>query len=170
MIYPKRKITITILILALLFIIFGIWYKYEYSMYKVEPYEVNSANLSRKLIIATQGSVFKDSITKCIVDYYKQDSIFIKVIDISSLKQIKPENYNAIVVIHTWENWKPPADVQLFMDRTQDYQYKIIVLTTSGRGSFKMENVDAITGESKLENLKSYSNSIIERLLPLLKY
>lgn len=165
----KNKIILIVLILGALFLLVAIWYKHEYSMYKVEAYEVNAPSLDRKLIIATQGSKFKDAITKRIIDHYKQDSIFIKVIDLSSLQKIEPKNYNAIVVMHTWENWKPPVDVQTFIDNTKDFQDRIIVLTTSGKGAFKMENVDAITCESKLENSESYSSKIIKKLTPLLK-
>lgn len=165
----KNKIILIVLMLGALLLLVAIWYKHEYSMYKVEAYEVNAPSLDRKLIIATQGSKFKDAITKRIIDHYKQDSIFIKVIDVSSLQKIEPKNYNAIVVMHTWENWKPPVDVQTFIDNTKDFQDRIIVLTTSGKGAFKMENVDAITCESKLENSESYSSKIIKKLTPLLK-
>lgn len=170
MISRKKKITLFIITLGALFLYLAIWYKYEHSMYEVEAYEMNAPSLDSKLVIATQGSKFKDVITKRIVDHYMQDSIFIKVINVSSLQNIEPKNYNAIVVIHTWENWKPPANVELFIDSTKAYQDKIIVLTTSGEGTYKMKNVDAITGESKLENTESYSNKIIEQLAPLLKH
>tara|TARA_R110002049_G_scaffold165890_1_gene331766 strand:- start:831 stop:1019 length:189 start_codon:yes stop_codon:yes gene_type:complete len=54
-------------------------------MYKVEAYEVNEPDVNRKLIIATQDSGFKNAATKRIVYYYKQDSIFIKVISAQTL-------------------------------------------------------------------------------------
>ena len=165
----KKKITLSITVLGLLFILFAVWYKYQYSMDTAKSFEVNTSMLDRKLIIATQGSEFKNEITKNIVEFYKPDSIYIKVVDISSLSEIDPQNWNALVIMHTWENWKPPIDVKAFIDRTQAFQNKIVVLTTSGQGSFKMKGIDAITGESKLENIASYTHLIIERLHPLLK-
>jgi len=165
----KKKITLSITVLGLLFILFAVWYKYQYSMDTAKSFEVNTSMLDRKLIIATQGSEFKNEITKNIVEFYKPDSIYIKVVDISSLLEIDPQNWNALVIMHTWENWKPPIDVKAFIDRTQAFQNKIVVLTTSGQGSFKMKGIDAITGESKLEKTASYAHLIIERLDPLLK-
>jgi len=165
----KKKITLSITVLGLLFILFAVWYKYQYSMDTAKSFEVNTSMLDRKLIIATQGSEFKNEITKNIVEFYKPDSIYIKVVDISSLLEIDPQNWNALVIMHTWENWKPPIDVKAFIDRTQAFQNKIVVLTTSGQGSFKMKGIDAITGESKLENTASFTHLIIERLDPLLK-
>ena len=165
----KKKITLSIIMLGLLFLLFAFWYKYQYSMDTAKSFEVNTSKLERKLIIATQGSAFKNEITKNIVEFYKPDSIFIKVIDISSLSETDPQNWTALVIMHTWENWKPPIDVKAFIDRTQAYHNKIVVLTTSGQGSFKMKGIDAITGESKLENTASNTYLINERLDPLLK-
>ena len=128
-----------------------------------------SPDLDLKLLIATQGSTFKNKITSNITDYYKNDSIYIKVIDVSQLPEINPINYEAIVLIHTWENWKPPKEVQSFIEKNISNQDHIVVLTTSGKGSYKMKDMDAITGESKLENTKFYSNLIIKKLEDLIK-
>jgi len=138
-------------------------------MYKAEEFEVNSTDYSQKLVIATQGSDFKNAVSNHIINYYEQDSIFIKVIDVSSLSKINPKDYNAIVLIHTWENWNPPIEVKTFMNRTVAFQDKIIVLTTSGFGSYKMDGIDAITGASKLDQIHFFSNAIIDKLKPLIK-
>ena len=165
----KKKVTISILVVGVLFLLLAVWYKHEYSMDPAKGFEINNPNHAPKLLIATQGSAFKNEITKRIVNYYQQDSIFIKVIDISSLQKIDPKDFDALLIIHTWENWEPPADVNYFIDRTKAYKDKIVVLTTSGKGTFKMEDTDAITSESKLKNAESYTNKIIQRLNPLLK-
>ena len=152
--------------IALLFL-FMTWYKYTYSMDIATTYEVNSPNLENRLLIATQGSKFKNAITHGIVNRYKNDSVFIRVIDISDLAQINPNEFDALVVIHTWENWKPPVPVTSFIERTLDKKDKIIILTTSGEGSYKMENVDAITGESILADAPIVIEKIIKKVKPL---
>lgn len=146
-----------------------VWYKYEYSMGKAEEFQVNSVNLDRKLLIATQKSAFKDSVTQRLVEHYISDPVFIKVIDISSLSKIDPADYTAIAIIHTWENWEPPLEVKSFIERTTAALEKIIVLTTSGDGSFKMKEVDAITGESRIEDAPLFADKLIESLDPILK-
>jgi len=165
----KRKIFLIILSMGLLLLLFAMWYKYEYSMEKADEFQVNSPEYNRKLVIATQGSEFKNRVTNEIVNHFEQDSIFIKVVDVSSLSKIYPKDYTAIVLIHTWENWKPPVDIEEFINRTANYQDKIIVLTTSGQGSYKMDGIDAITGESNLEEIDFFLKAIIDRLNPLLK-
>jgi len=164
----KRKIAIFFIALGAMVLIFAIWYKYEFSMEVAQEFEVNSPDLNHKLLIATQGSEFKNEITKGIVNYYEKDSVFIKIIDIISLADIDAVEYSAIVLLHTWENFQPPKDVELFINRTKDIKGNIIVLTTSENGNFKMGGVDAITGESILENTSTYINQITKRLEPIL--
>lgn len=164
-----KKILLAILTITMVFLVFILWYRHEYSMDIAEEYEANTPLENSRLLIATQGSEFKNGITEVIVDYYKTKSIYIKVIDISSLLDVDPVNYNALLVVHTWENWKPPMAVKLFMDRTIDYRAKMVVMTTSGEGSYKMEGIDAITGESILDKTPMFVDKIIEKLNPLLK-
>ncbi|MEG3656308.1 hypothetical protein V5097_02780 [Arenibacter palladensis] len=164
-----RKILLVLLSIALVFLMFLFWYQNEYSMDHAQEYEVNSPAENSRLLLATQGSDFKNAITTAIVDYYKTETIYIKVIDISALVGVNPNNYDALLIIHTWENWKPPSAVKSFMDRTKDYRDKTVVLTTSGEGSYKMEGVDAFTGESILDETPNYVDQIINKLNPLLK-
>lgn len=159
----------TLITLLAIFLLFALWYKNEYSMEMAQAYEVNSPNLEKKLLLATQGSEFKNTVTQAIVDYYKSDSVFIKIIDVSALKEISPADYDAIMVMHTWEYEKPPTAVTTFIERTSSSQHNIVVVTTSGPGTSKMEEVDAITGESILDDAPQIVDNIIYRLNPLLK-
>lgn len=165
-----RKILIIILSIIITLFLFLAWYQYEYSMDVVQPYQINTEHSKQALLIATQGSDFKDAITADLINTYEQDSIFIRIIDVSTLTEIVPEHYDAIVILHTWESWKPPVAVERFMTTQGLNQDHIVVLTTSGNGTYKMETVDAITGESILEQSQSFSNQILERLNPLLSH
>ena len=164
-----RKILLVFLSAAVVFLVFMFWYQNEYAMDHVQEYELNSPGENSRLLLATQGSEFKNTITTAIVNYYKTESVYIKVIDVSALVGVNPNNYDALLVIHTWEKWKPPSAVQSFMDRTIEYRDKMVVLTTSGEGSYKMEGVDALTGESILDQTPMYVGEIIKKLNPLLK-
>lgn len=157
------------LALMTVFVLFLFWYQYKYSMDVAEPYEVNAKNWNKRLLIATQGSDFKNAVTKGIVDHFRPDSIFIQVVDIQALAGIEPEDYDGLVLLHTWENWKPPDVVKSFIERTKKYKARIIVLTTSGEGNYKMDGVDAITGESIIENASLYVEKIVKRLEPLME-
>lgn len=81
----SRKIVFIILSVTALLLAWMVWYKYEYSKGKAEAFQTSSTNMDRSLLIATQKSPFKDSVTQLIVKHFKQDSIFVKVIDISKI-------------------------------------------------------------------------------------
>ena len=163
----KKLLWVLLGILAA-FLVFALWYRYRYSMEVVEPYEVNSPDVETKILIATQGSDFKDRVTQGIVGYYAPDSIYMRIIDIKDLHGIDPKDFDAVLIMHTWENWKPPRAVKTFVDRTRIYGSRIVVVTTSGEGSYKMEGVDALVGESILENVPVFIERITDRLDPLL--
>lgn len=166
----SKKILISVLSIIIVFFLFAAWYQYEYSMDKVSPFQINSPETSQKLLIATQGSAFKDAINSNIINYYQDNqAIYIKVIDVEGLDDVKPENFNALVIMHTWESWKAPMPVEKFIRRLGENQEKIVVLTTSGSGTYKMKEVDALTGESKLESVDYFTDQIIKKLDPLLK-
>ena len=165
-----NKIILFIFLFAGFILLFGFWYKYTYSMEIAKSFQVNSPSYNTKLLIATQGSDFKNELTNLITEHYKNDSIFIQTIDISSLDSVDETMYNAILIIHTWENWKPPEAVEKFINKlSEEEKNKLIVMTTSGQGTYKMEGIDAITGESDLNTIELISDQIIEKLNLLLK-
>ncbi len=59
--------------------------------------------------------------------------------------------------------------MQSFIERTKSDMQKIVVLTTSGEGNYKMDDVDAITGESILANVPIFIDQITSKLNLLLK-
>jgi len=146
------------------FFLFGMWYKYEYSMEPAQTHELNSSSLRQKLLIATQGSEFKDSIVSGITNHYKSNAIFIKVIDISSLEDYEPADFDAILLIHTWEYGKPPEAVQSFLDKNLSLTNKMVVVTTSGEGSEKTEGVDTIAGASIIRDVPLFVEKVIFKL------
>jgi hypothetical protein len=120
--------------------------------------------LQKTLLIATQESNFKHKVTARVVDYYKADSLFMQVVDISSLDTTNIKKFNAVFIIHTWETWNPPIAVKNFINRTKKDTQKMVVFTTSGDGKYKMEGVDAITGKSKLVDFPLYFDKITTKL------
>lgn len=164
-----KRILLLFLGLIAAFLLFLVWYQYRYSMDVVASYAINSTNSEKSLLVATQGSDFKDSLTNVIVNHFKSGSIYIQVIDVSSLEEVDVEDFDAITIIHTWENWKPPVEVQSFVDRTKDDEEKIVVMTTSGEGSYKMDGIDAFTGESIIANVPDFAERIIDSLNSILK-
>ncbi|NAS13741.1 hypothetical protein [Poritiphilus flavus] len=163
-----KKIIWTLIGILALFFLFAIWYKYEYSMEAVEPYTVYTETLEEKLIIATQGSEFKNALVNRIIDHYKNDSVFIRVIDVSGLPQINTSHYSAILILHTWEYDKPPEVVARFITENEKDMDKFVVFSTSGEGDKRIQGVDGLAGESVLADVSVHSGQIIKKLESLL--
>jgi hypothetical protein len=142
----KTLWTVGIVIVALASFI--IWYRAHYSMGVAEAFAVNDSSLQPRVLIATQKSEFKGAVVGEIVEHFKSWPAYVKVIDVSALDQIDESQWTAIAVVHTWEMRKPPAAVGAFVQRVRD-PHKVIALTTSGRGDFKLEGgVDVISSAS----------------------
>lgn len=165
-----RKLRITVLVIAglLLVIVPSIgWYTRHYSMSVAKEFEVGDASLSPRVLIATQGSAYKDALVDGIVKHLKTRPAYVKVVDVSALPQVHDDDWNAIVVIHTWERWKPQPDAKAFVARIKDKK-KLIVVTTSGSGEEAMPGVDAISGASVLKDVPTQVGRITARLDALL--
>ena len=159
----RKKVIIGIAALALTTFAFLTWYKFHYSMDVAESFEVNTPESKHRVLIATQGSEFKDVMAARIIEHLKKKNVYIKVIDVTALPQINDDKWNAILVLHTWENLKPQADSKVFLDRVQDLS-KVIVLSTSGNGGHKIEGVHAITSASVMTDIPSHILDIKNRL------
>ena len=163
-----KKITLwTIGVLITLFIFFMVWYKQTYSMRIAGSYEVNDQTYQHHILIATQGSDFKDSVVRAVVNGLKLKRMYIKVIDISALHQIIEEEWNVLIVLHTWEYSEPPQEASDFVARVKD-KSKLIVLCTSGAGNYKMEGVDGITSASQLSEVPLKVSEILRQVNDLL--
>lgn len=143
---------------------FAFWYKVTYSMEEASNYTIHTKEMPVKMAIATQGSNFKDGVVSALVKKYRNEEIFINVLDISSLHSLPVKEYDVVIILHTWEYGKPPKEVTTFIDEHIAGQNKFIVLATSGEGSNKIEGIDAIAGESIVENVGEYSDKISVRI------
>jgi hypothetical protein len=137
-------------------------------MEPVEPFAINDPGLEHRVLIATQGSAYKDAIVAGLVADLKTRPVYIRVIDVSALPEIREQDWSAIVVIHNWENWKPQPDAAAFINHVRD-RHKLIVLSTSGDGDMKIEGLDAITSASRMNEVPTHVAEIIKRINLLLQ-
>lgn len=144
------------------------WYRIHFSMSAARPFEVNDPHSSPRVLIATQGSEFKDAVVAGVVEHLKARAAYVKVIDVSALPAVDQSEWNAIVLVHTWEMRKPPKEVKAFVDRARN-SGKSVVLTTSGAGTFKLDGVDAISSASVVADAPSRSADIAERVDGILR-
>jgi hypothetical protein len=158
-----QKVLWGIAILVAVTLGFGGWYQFHYSMGTAREFEVNSPTIQPRVLLATQGSDFKDSIVRGVIAHLKQRPAYIRVIDVGALRTVSESDWDAILVIHTWEMRQPQTDVKEFIDRVKS-AHKVVLMSTSGAGTFKMEGVDEISTASIMTDVPARVAEIDSRL------
>ena len=140
-------------------LVFGILigYKYVYSMEVAENQEVGNANAALKVLIATQGSEYKNQLVAAIVT--DESDVYFKVIDVSQLDEVQYEAWDAFVVMHTWEVWEPEPNAAKFLEEYKDAM-NVFVVSTSGGGDLMIDGVNGISGASSLTDVKKDAETV----------
>jgi hypothetical protein len=154
-----KKFTIVFLAFGLISVGALSWYAWRHSMEPVAGFEVNSDTLRTKVLIATQGSEFKEAVVSSVIETLKSKPIYFRIIDVAELGPIDEKEWDAIVVMHTWEYSRPPKSVAEFNARTNT-SGKCMTVTTSGSGS-RMPGADAISSASKVSEEDDVARAIV---------
>lgn len=151
-------------IVALVFILFFIYWMAN-KQGVIESFDVGDPQLAQRVLIASQGSDFKNALVESLTAHLQEQKVFIKVIDVTGLGAVNEDEYEAVVLIHTVEQWKLHPDVKAYLDRTKDLD-KIVLVSTSGSGDWKTKDydVETVTSASKTEEFSTLIPLILERL------
>lgn len=144
------------------------YYQKTFSMEVIPTIEINNSSLTAKVLIASQGSDYKREVVANVVDAFRESEVYVKVIDVTKLTDIQESDWDVIVLLHTWEMWKPQINAAALMKRTLNKE-KLVVLATSGSGEEMMNEVDGITSASVLSNASKDSQEIIQSIKTILK-
>lgn len=158
--YKSPKFIFQLFLFAVM--VFGAWYVYTYSMGDVIEQEINSEDSSVKILIATQGSEYKDEMTRLLMEHFENEDTYLVIVDVKSIHKLK-KVFDATIVIHTWEMWLPPNEVRDFKKELNPND-KVLFLGTSGSGDLVLEGVDAIASASQLSKVQTDFNKIINWL------
>lgn len=158
-----QKSFLLIFLLLGLFSIVVFWYNQNDGI-KPQTVDFISDGTNRNLLIATQNSPFKDSITAVISEHYQSELVTVKEVDAKTLINIKTLDFNAILLMYRWEANAPPYPIQLFMNENSSIENKIVVVTTSWDGLEKVKDLDALTGASEMKDIPIFTEKIIQRL------
>lgn len=162
-----KKVALAIAAVAVGLLAFSTWYLVHFSMDPAKPFEVNRPLAREHVLIATQGSAFKNAVVHDVADRLGNRPASVKVIDVASLGEVREADWNAIVVLHTWEMSKPPATVEAFVDRATSRD-KLVVLATSGEGNQHIDGVDTITSASEMAKAPAQAEQIVSRVEKIL--
>lgn len=136
----------------------------------IQPFEINSPNATHKVLIASQGSGFKNMLVSGLVDKIKDSPTYIRVVDVSSLSEVDEADWNAVVLIHTTQYGRMQPDASKYLGRAKELG-KVILVTTSGSGRWRTEefDIDTLTSASRKTKVGLLIKTITHRLGTILR-
>ncbi|GAB4377664.1 MAG: hypothetical protein Kow0075_06580 [Salibacteraceae bacterium] len=140
-----------------------LWLKLYYSMGHATEFVIGGSRSPHRLLIAYQGSEFKRKVVEYVTDMFSDNNITITGMDLSSLPLINPSNWDAILILSTWEFGRAPKPVREFFTKNQKTE-RVVVYTTSFTGDASPAGVDALTGASVVEEYETEAIRISKRL------
>jgi hypothetical protein len=158
-----RRIGVGAVIVLLGLVAAFAWYLASHSMQPARAFEAGAPQAPTRVLIATQGSVFKDAVVASVVEYLKRRQTYVKVVDVSTLADVKAADWSAVLVIHTWQYGKPPTSVGEFAGREGAVR-NVVVMTTSGSGKERLAGVDAVSAASVDQDAATRASELIRRL------
>ncbi|MGB5922262.1 MAG: hypothetical protein WBH36_08540, partial [Syntrophobacteria bacterium] len=117
------------------------------------------------LLIAGDSSDFKDGIRDRIIARYRNNGN-IDVVNIDKLENIKPEDYDVILIMDTCIgcedfNWS----MKSFLDRLEDYDNVVLLMTTGySHYEYSYGGVDAITAASRIADEEEIFTRLSEEI------
>jgi hypothetical protein len=136
----------------------------------IEPFEVNSPDAKHKVLIASQGSRFKNMLVSGLVDSIKDTPTYIRVIDVTLLSEVSEADWNAVVLIHTTQGGRMQRDAREYLGRAKELD-KVILVSTSGSGKWRTEefDIDTLTSASRKAKVGPLTNTVTHRLEAILR-
>ena len=131
----------------------------------VKEAQLTTENAKFNLLIAGDSSDFKDGIRDRIIARYRNNGN-IDVVNIDKLENIKPEDYDVILIMDTCIgcedfNWS----MKSFLDRLEDYDNVVLLMTTGySHYEYSYGGVDAITAASRIADEEEIFTRLSEEI------
>ena len=106
--------------------------------------------MSPKVLIATQGSDFKNTLVSTVCDKLEKHPAYVKVINVEGLDEVDVANWKTIIVINTMMMNKMNSHVERFVSQSGHLENSLLLVTSGGADYLPtIQSVDAITAASR---------------------
>jgi hypothetical protein len=167
-----KKILIVLGIILAVLVCAGLVYKLAFGQKKAQDETLGSADAETRMFVAAQGSDFKDSLLKKIKAELTGRDVYVKITDVSNLKDIDIKNWDFVLIMAAIEAGKIHNNAEDFILKNSSSPNMSIVLTSGGRkdlSDFYDISVDSVSSASEMEELDSVKNRIMDKINYLLK-
>lgn len=143
--------------------VFALWYLIEFYPRTARSFEINSRELPTRILVASQGSEFKNGLVAAVCDLLEPLPVYVKVIDVGGLDDIDTAEWDKILVINTAMMNRMSGPARRLVERDEDLN-NVLLLVTSGGADFNPAGleVDALSGASRLEDTHRLADLILD--------
>ena len=125
-------------------------YVFLYYPRKAEPFEINTPNPTKRVLIATQSTDFKNELTTTLCDSLKASSAYIRGIDVGGLSEVNESDWDRVLIITSFIA-RLNGNIDRYVSGSHAPE-KILVFVTSGGSDWQPPSdfkVDALTSASR---------------------
>jgi len=142
---------------------FSLWYLIEFYPRTAESFEVNSPDQPTRVLVATQGSEFKNGLVSAVCDRLRTKPVHVRVIDVGSLDDIDISEWNKVLVVNTAMMNIMSGPARRLVARGEGLD-KVLLFVTSGGADFKPADlaVDALSGASRKRDTDRLADLILD--------
>jgi len=142
---------------------FSLWYLIEFYPRTAESFEINSPDQPTRVLVATQGSEFKNGLVAAVCDRLREQPVYVKVIDVGGLDDIDTDEWNKVLVINTAMMNIMSGPARRLVARGEGLD-KVLLFVTSGGADFKPADlaVDALSGASRKGDTNRLADLILD--------
>ena len=141
----------------------SVWYLIEFYPRTAESFEINSPDEPTRILVATQGSEFKNGLVAAVCDRLRKQPVHVKVIDVSGLDDIETDEWNKVLVINTAMMNIMSGPARRLVARGEGLE-NVLLFVTSGGGDFKPADlaVDALSGASRKGDTNRLADLVLD--------
>jgi len=142
---------------------FCLWYLIEFYPRTAESFEINSPDQPNRILVATQGSEFKNGLVAAVCDRLREQPVYVKVIDVGGLDDIDTDEWNKVLVINTAMMNIMSGPARRLVARGEGLD-NVLLFVTSGGADFKPADlaVDALSGASREGDTNRLADLILD--------
>jgi len=141
----------------------ALWYVIEFYPRTAESFEINTRDQPTRILVATQGSEFKDGLVTAICDRLRMQPVYIKVIDVGGLDDIDTTAWDKVLVVNTAMMNIMSGPARRLVARGEGLD-NVLLFVTSGGADFKPADleVDALSGASRMVDTERLADLVLD--------
>lgn len=140
----------------------------RFGMGRVEACFLGDPAGAPRVLLATQRSAFKDSLTGLLGERIYRLGGYAAIMDVSGLTRVETGDWDLVIILATTEAWRLPGSVVSFLERAENRRAAVFLIQTSGDGQTVTADpgVEAVSSASRNGEIPWLVQQAMSRIAP----